>query len=109
MLLRHRLLSLSVLVSALFGFAFVPGASAGDIVGRVELTEKGGKKADDLSDVVVYLESARGKAAPGKEVVRMKSKTFLPHVIAVAAGDHGRVSQRGSHSPQRVLALRRGV
>lgn len=67
MLLRHRLLSVSILVSALFGLALAPGASAGDIVGRVELTEKGGKKADDLSDVVVYLESARGKAAPGRK------------------------------------------
>ena len=60
--------------------------SAGDIVGRVELTEKGGKKATDLSDVVVYVESSKAKAKPGKEVVVMKSKTFSPHVIAVGTG-----------------------
>lgn len=86
MLLRHRFLSVFSLLSALPFLVPAPAASAGDIVGRVDLTEKGGKKADDLSDVVVYVENARGKAAPGKEVVRMKSKTFLPHVLAVPAG-----------------------
>lgn len=86
MIPRYRFLRVFSLVTALPLLAFASGVSAGDIVGRVDLTEKGGKKADDLSDVVVYLESARGKAAPGKEVVRMKSKTFLPHVVAVAAG-----------------------
>ena len=86
MLLRHRFLSVFSLLSALPFLVPAPAASAGDIVGRVDLTEKDGKKADDLSDVVVYVENARGKAAPGKEVVRMKSKTFLPHVLAVPAG-----------------------
>lgn len=86
MITRYRFLRVFSLISALPLLALAPVASAGDIVGRVDLTEKGGKKADDLSDVVVYLESARAKAAPAKEVVRMKSKTFLPHVIAVAAG-----------------------
>lgn len=61
-------------------------AAAGDIVGRVELTEKGGKKASDLSDVVIYLENAKGRAKAGKEVLTMKSKTFTPHVLAVGVG-----------------------
>ena len=61
-------------------------ASAGDIVGRVELTEKGGKKATDLSDVVVYIEASRARAKPGKEVLVMKSKAFSPHVLAVSTG-----------------------
>ncbi len=86
MFLRFRsrvpaLLSLGFLVLGATPFLF-----AGDIVGRVDLTEKGGKKATDLSDVVVYIEGARTKAKPGREVVSMKSKTFTPHVVAVSAG-----------------------
>jgi plastocyanin len=61
-------------------------ASAGDIVGRVELTEKGGKKATDLSDVVVYLENSKARAKPGREVLTMKSKAFAPHVLAIGTG-----------------------
>jgi len=61
-------------------------APAGDIVGRVELTEKGGKKATDLSDVVVYVESSKAKPKPAKEVLTMKGKAFAPHVLAIGAG-----------------------
>lgn len=61
-------------------------ASAGDIVGRVELTEKGGKKATDLSDVVVYVESSKAKPKPAREVLTMKSKTFTPHLLAIGTG-----------------------
>jgi plastocyanin len=74
----HILVVLSFVCSSL--------ASAGDIVGRVELVEKGGKKATDLSDVVVYVENSKTKAKPGKEVVTMKSKAFAPHVVAVGTG-----------------------
>lgn len=86
MLSRSPLLHVFLLSSLMGAAGLAAPASAGDVVGRVDLTEKGGKKADDLSDVVVYLESARGKATAGKEVVRMKSKTFLPHVLAVTTG-----------------------
>jgi len=61
-------------------------ATAGDIVGRVDLTEKGGKKAADLSDIVVYVESSKVKPKAGREVVSMKSKTFTPRVLAVGVG-----------------------
>jgi plastocyanin len=63
-----------------------PSSWAGDIVGRVDLVEKGGKKATDLSDVLVYVESAKTKGKPGKEVLSMKSKAFSPHVLAVTTG-----------------------
>ena len=61
-------------------------ATAGDVVGRVELTEKGGKKATDLSDVVVYVEGSKAKPKPAKEVLTMKSKAFAPHVLAIGTG-----------------------
>ena len=72
---------------ALTLISIIPGrASAGDIVGRVDLVEKGGKKATDLSDVLVYVESVKTKGKPGKEVLSMKSKAFSPHVLAVTTG-----------------------
>ena len=61
-------------------------APAGDIAGRVELTEKGGKKATDLSDVVVYIENSKARPKAAREVVRMKSKAFAPHVLAIGTG-----------------------
>jgi len=75
-------LALGVLLPALIAAP----AAAGDIVGRVELVEKSGKMATDLSDVVVYVDGARGLAKPVKAVVAMKSKAFSPHVVAVGTG-----------------------
>ena len=71
---------------ALIALSFGSSGQAGDIVGRVELTEKGGKKATDLSDVVVYVEGSKTKPKPGREVLLMKSKTFAPHVLAIGTG-----------------------
>ncbi len=86
MLLLPRFFNPGLLGSLICALAFGSMVSAGDIVGRVDLTEKGGKKATDLSDVVVYVENSRAKAKPGKEVVTMKSKSFAPHVIVVGTG-----------------------
>ena len=71
---------------ALGAMAISSLATAGDIVGRVELTEKGGKKATNLSEVVVYLEGSKAKPKAAREVVTMKSKAFAPHVLAIGTG-----------------------
>lgn len=71
---------------ALGAIAISSLATAGDIVGRVELTEKGGKKATNLSEVVVYLEGSKAKPKAAREVVTMKSKAFAPHVLAIGTG-----------------------
>jgi len=64
-------------------------ALAGTISGRVEMTEKGGRQATDLSDVVVYVEGARARprtgAAPNPMIV-MKGKAFNPRVAVVPVG-----------------------
>ena len=88
MFLLPRFCTARLLRSAVCALTLTGTLSAGDIIGRVDLTEKGGKKATDLSDVVVYVETARGKAKPGKEVVTvtMKSKSFSPHVAAIQTG-----------------------
>jgi plastocyanin len=64
-------------------------AFAGTISGRVEMTEKGGRKATDLSDVVVYVQGARPRpraAAAANPQVVMKAKAFTPRVVVVPVG-----------------------
>jgi plastocyanin len=66
-----------------------PPAFAGTVGGRVELVEKGGRKATDLSDVVVYIEGPKARvkpaAGPGPKVI-MKGKSFSPRVAVVPVG-----------------------
>jgi plastocyanin len=62
---------------------------AGTISGRVEMMEKGGRPATDLSDVVVYVEGARARtrAVTGANPsIVMKGKSFTPRVAVVPAG-----------------------
>jgi plastocyanin len=66
--------------------AAAPSAHAATITGRVDLTEKGGKKATDLSDVVVYVDGARVKPRPTSTTVVMKGKAFSPRVVVVPVG-----------------------
>jgi len=71
--------------------ALLLGASpvlAGTISGRVDMTDKGGRKVTDLSDVIVYIEGARAKPkAPGPNpTIVMKGKSFTPRVTAVPVG-----------------------
>jgi plastocyanin len=64
-------------------------ALAGTVSGRVDLVEKGGRKATDLSDVVVYIEGvkARARLAGGSAPkVVMKGKAFNPRVAVVPVG-----------------------
>ncbi|HUG53182.1 MAG TPA: hypothetical protein VMR21_06255 [Vicinamibacteria bacterium] len=61
-------------------------AGAGTVAGRVELVEKGGRKASDLSDVVVYVEGARIRLRPATASMVMKGKSFVPRVVVVPVG-----------------------
>ena len=75
------------LVLAALGLA--ARAHAGDVAGQVQLVEKGGAKARDLSDVVVFVEGVKaGKPAPASLSVTMamKAKSFIPHVVVVPVG-----------------------
>lgn len=71
--------ALALALSALPGWA-------GTVTGRVEVVEKGGRKAADLSDVVVYVEGARIKPRPATASVVMKGKAFFPRVVVVPVG-----------------------
>jgi plastocyanin len=61
-------------------------AGAGTVTGKVEMIDKGGRKATDLSDVVVYVEGARIKPRPATATMVMKGKAFNPHVVVVPVG-----------------------
>jgi plastocyanin len=72
---------LAIALSALAGTAL-----AGGVGGRVELVQKGGRRATDLSDVIVYLEGVKARPRPAREKMSMKGKAFLPRVAVVPVG-----------------------
>ena len=63
-----------------------PLARAATVKGRVELLEKGGRKAKDLSEVVVYVDGVRAPPRPGRATMVMKGKSFTPRVLVVPVG-----------------------
>jgi plastocyanin len=85
----RAMVTVGVLSLAVLGRA-LPG-SAGTVTGTVTLVEKGGKKASDLSEVVVYVEGvkargARASSRPNTATMTMKGKAFTPRVVAVPVG-----------------------
>ena len=62
-------------------------ALAGTVTGRVDLTDKGGRAVTDLSDVVVYIEGAKGRIThSANPTMTMKGKAFVPRVVVVPVG-----------------------
>jgi plastocyanin len=61
-------------------------AAAGTVRGRVQLIEKGGRPASDITDVVVYVDGAKAKPTPGKSTMAMKGKSFIPRLVVVPVG-----------------------
>lgn len=82
---RGRALSTAAALLAL-GLAPAALAGAGVIKGTVSLVEKGGRPATDASEVVVWVESAKGRPRPAKVAVVMKGKEFRPRVTVVGVG-----------------------
>ena len=59
---------------------------AGTVRGGVELVDKGGRKAIDLSDVVVFVDGVKVKPRPARTTVVMNGKSFTPRVVVVPVG-----------------------
>ena len=60
---------------------------AGTVTGQLQLLEKGGARASDLSDAVVYLEGVKAaKPKPASATLMMKAKAFTPHVVVIPVG-----------------------
>jgi plastocyanin len=74
-----------VLVTTAF-CCLAASAFAGSVSGRVELLQKGGRRAPGLTDVVVYLDGAKTRPKPTRTTITMKGKAFLPRVAAVPVG-----------------------
>lgn len=60
--------------------------AAGTLEGRVEMLERKGRKAKDLSDVVVWVEGPRVDPEPSKTTITMKKKRFEPNLVVVPVG-----------------------
>jgi plastocyanin len=61
--------------------------AAGQVAGRVQVRDAGGRAAPDLGDAVIYLEGRgpRG-AAPARPEMALDARQFRPRVLVVPAG-----------------------
>jgi plastocyanin len=66
--------------------ALAAPAAAGTVRGRVELVDKGGRPAGDLSDAVVWVDGPKTRPRPASASVAMKGKSFVPRVVVVPVG-----------------------
>jgi plastocyanin len=60
--------------------------AAGTLRGQVEMLHKKGRKAKDLSDVVVWVEGPQVAPPPAKATITMEKKRFEPHLVVVPVG-----------------------
>lgn len=60
--------------------------AAGTLRGHVDVRDKGGGKASDADEAVVWVEGPRVKAPPSNAVITMKAKAFAPRVAVVTVG-----------------------
>jgi len=79
----RRIVQCAVSMSLAAGLATT--GAAGTLRGRVELIEKKGK-ADDLSDVVVWVEGPDVTPQPAQATIEMKDKRFDPDLVVVPVG-----------------------
>jgi plastocyanin len=70
----------------LTALTLAPLARAGTVRGQVELLEKGGRKASDLSEVVVYVDGVRAPPRSAHATMAMKGKNFIPRMVVVPVG-----------------------
>jgi plastocyanin len=61
-------------------------AVAGSVRGRVEIVERGGRRASDLVDAVIWVEGPRVRPQPSSATIAMKGKVFVPRVAVVPVG-----------------------
>ncbi len=66
--------------------ALAAPSRAGTIAGRIQVTDKGGRPARDLTEAVVWVEGAKSRPRPGRASMSMRSKAFVPHVLSVPLG-----------------------
>ena len=72
-------------MGAVLLLAAAPVAAA-TLRGHVDVRDKGGGKASDADEAVVWVEGPRVKAPPLSAVITMKAKAFAPRVAVVTVG-----------------------
>jgi plastocyanin len=77
-----RLVALWLLLA---GWSVMPVA-AGTVSGRVEMIEKKGRKAEDLSHVVIWVEGPAVEPEPAAATITMVKKSFEPPLVVVPVG-----------------------
>jgi len=75
----------ALLVTSVLSLA-APPAGAGTVRGLVEVLEKKGRRAADVSDVVVWVEGPRVRPSPVRATMTMRNKTFEPRLLVVPVG-----------------------
>ena len=82
---------------------------ATSVYGRRGVPPKAGAVGPETRKVVVYLSNPKlaQASAPMQASIAQKDEQFVPHLVAVDGGIGGRVPERGSVLPQRVLAVAR--
>jgi plastocyanin len=77
-------------VVCVLSFSLATGAAvplaAGTLRGQVEMLQKKGRKAKDLSEVVVWIEGPKVAPPPAKATIKMTKKRFEPHLVVVPVG-----------------------
>jgi len=76
------------------GFWAVLAAAAGwrpapvqaQVSGRIEVTDAGGRRAQDLGNAVVYLDGEGPRAAPARVDMSLDARQFHPRVVVVGMG-----------------------
>ena len=84
-------MALGILLIPLFVYpAFAQArqdARTGTITGRITVVDKGDKQADDVSQAVVWIETASPVAMPAETVmVSTSKKEFQPHLVVIPVG-----------------------
>ncbi len=63
-----------------------PSAAAAQVSGRLQVTDAGGRLAQDLGNAVVYIEGRGPRATPGRMDMSLDARQFRPRVVVVPVG-----------------------
>lgn len=64
----------------------VPARLAAQVSGRIQVTDAGGRPAQDLGNAVVFIEGRGPRATAGRQDMSLDARQFRPRVMVVPAG-----------------------
>jgi plastocyanin len=81
--MRHGRLAGVIVCAYLVNGVPAAAQAAGSVTGNLTILEKGGKRATDVADAVIWLEGTGPAPRPVEAVINTHNKEFLPHVLVV--------------------------